>query len=359
MRQPACRILKRRADPLGKHMATLVRSASLTKFSEIARTVGLDPEQIIRHVGLDRSCLYTPDLRIPEIRLAEILEVSAKSTDFRSPGLQVAESWRLSDFGALGLLLQYQPSLRHVLSNLSQYRHLLSDSVEVQVADIANSCVVRVMLVTGRPDPGRQVVELAVGAALCLFRAVLGPKWMPRSVHFIHPAPTSVLLHRRVFGPHIEFKSELDGIVLSREDMDRQNPLADVRLATYAKNFLDLQPRPRENTIADDVRRALHALLPSGRHALELVGQNLGLSVRTLQRQLEQSGESYSALINEVRGVLARRHLSDLACPISHVAGLLGFSEVSTFSRWFSTQFGMSPTRWRNLALNHPGSENL
>jgi AraC-like DNA-binding protein len=331
-------------------MTTLVRSASLTKFSEVARAVGIDPEQMVRRVGLDRSCLYTPDLRIPEIRLAEILEASAKSADFQSPGLMVAASWRLADFGALGLLLQHQPNLRHVLSDLGHYRHLLSDSVAVQVADIADVCVVRVMLVTGRPDPGRQVVELAVGAALCLFRAVLGPQWMPRSVHFAHAAPASVQLHRRVFGPRIEFNSELDGIVLSREDMDRPNPLADIRLAAYARDFLDLQPHPREDTIADDVRRALHALLPSGRHAVELVGQNLGLSARSLQRQLEQSGESYSALVNEVRSELALRHLGNPACSISQLAGLLGFSEASAFSRWFSVQFGMPPTRWRSQA---------
>lgn len=331
-------------------MTTLVRSASLTKFSEVARAAGIDAERMVRRVGLDRSCLYTPDLRIPEIRLAEILEASAKSSDFQSPGLLVAESWRLSDFGALGLLLQHQPSLRHVLANLGQYRHLLSDSVAVQVADIAEVCVVRVTLVTGRPDPGRQVVELAVGATLCLFRAVLGPSWMPRSVHFVHPAPASVQLHRRVFGPRIEFNSELDGVVLSREDMDRPNPQADARLAAYARDFLDLQPRPQQDTIADDVRRALHALLPSGRHAVELVGQNLGLSARSLQRQLEQAGESYSNLVNEVRSALALRHLGNPACSISQVAGLLGFSEISAFSRWFSAQFGMSPTRWRSQA---------
>ncbi|WP_137894861.1 AraC family transcriptional regulator [Ramlibacter sp. 2FC] len=332
-------------------MTTLVRSASLTKFSEIARAAGIDPVQMVRHVGLDRTCLYTPDLRIPEVRLAEVLEVAAKSSDFHSPGLLVAESWRLSDFGAVSLLLQHQPSLRHVLSDLAHYRHLLSDSVAVDVADIADVCVARVMLVTGRPDPGRQVVELAVGAALCLFRVVLGAQWMPRSVHFSHPAPASVQLHRRVFGPRLEFNSELDGIVLSRQDMDRPNPLADVRLAAYARDYLDMQPRPRQDAIADDVRRTLHALLPSGRHAVELVGQNLGLSARSLQRHLEQAGESYSSLVNEVRAELALRHLGKPSCSVSQVAGLLGFSEVSAFSRWFSAQFGVSPTRWRREAL--------
>ncbi len=331
-------------------MTILVRSASLTKFSEIARSVGIDPVKMVRHVGLDRTCLYTPDLRIPEVRLAEVLETSAKSSDFH-PGLLMAESWRLSDFGVVSLLLQHQPSLRHVLSDLAHYRHLLSDSVAVEVADIGDVAVVRVMLITGRPDPGRQVVELAVGVALCLLRTILGSQWMPRSVHFSHPAPAGLQVHRRLFGPRLEFNSEMDGIVLSRQDMDRSNPLSDARLTGYARGFLDMQPRLQHDAIADDVRRTLHALLPSGRHAIELVGQNLGLSARSLQRQLEQASESYSSLLNDVRGELAMRHLGNPTCSVSQVAGLLGFSEVSVFSRWFSTQFSMSPTRWRSDAL--------
>lgn len=333
-------------------MTTFVRSASLTKYSDVARVLGVDPVQMVRHVGLDQACLYTPDLRIPEARLAELLEVSAKSSDCQSLGLLMAESWRLSDFGAISLLLQQQPTLRHALSQLKNYDHLLSDSVAVEVTDFPEIAVVHVVLVTERPDPGRQVVELAVGATLSLVRTLLGVPWRPRSVHFSHSAPASLQIHRRLFGPMVEFDSEFDGIVVSQHDLDRLNPLADVNLARYAKEFLDMQPRVRRDSMADDVRRSLHSLLPRGQHAIELVGQDLGLSPRSLQRRLEQAGESYSSLISDVRSKLALRHLANPGCSVSQVAGLLGFSEVSAFSRWFSAQFGMSPTDWRRDTRN-------
>ena len=32
---------------------------------------------------------------------------------------------------------------------------------------------------------------------------------------------------------------------------------------------------------------------------------------------------------------------------MKEIAGLLGFSELSAFSRWFRTEFGSSPTAWR------------
>jgi hypothetical protein len=47
-------------------MSTLIRSALLVKFSEVSRTVGIDAERLIQHVGGDRACMFSPDLHVPE-----------------------------------------------------------------------------------------------------------------------------------------------------------------------------------------------------------------------------------------------------------------------------------------------------
>ncbi len=331
----------------GSLMTVLVRSASLTKYLEIARGAGLDPVRMVAQAGLDQACLYTPDLRIPEARLAEVLEASARVTACHSLGLMVGESWRLSDFGPVSLLLQHQPTLRHALAEIERYRHWLSDSISILVTEYPEITVLHVTLQTGRHQPGRQAMELTVAALYSLIRAILGASWKPHSVHFAHAAPADLQIHRRLFGQHIEFGSEFDGLVLASGDLDRVNPLADASLAGYARGFLDLQPGAGKPSIAADVRRTLHQLLPRGRGAVEQVAQSLGISPRTLQRQLEQDGDTFSAQVNEVRRELAQRYLQDPQRPLARVATLLGFSEPSAFSRWFAAQFGKSPTRWR------------
>ncbi|QOT80967.1 AraC family transcriptional regulator [Cupriavidus basilensis] len=327
-------------------MTVLVRSASLTKYSGIARAAGIDPVQMVSHVGLDRECLHTPDLRIPEFRLAEVLETSARITACHSLGLLMGETWRLSDFGPVSLTLQHQPTLRDALAEVERYRHLLSDSVATQFTEHANVVVLRVTLLTGRQQPGRQAMELTVGAVLCLIRAILGAQWKPRCVYFSHAAPQDLRVHRRLLGQQVEFGCEFDGVVLSSQDLDRVTPLADASLARYARELLDLRSPSKEHSLAADVRRAIHLLLPRGRSAVEQVAQNLGVSPRTLQRQLEQRGETFSGLVNQVRRELAERYLQSQQQSISRTADLLGFSEVSAFTRWFGGQFGKPPTRW-------------
>jgi len=330
-------------------MNILVRSATLSKYSDVARSLGIDPVQMVSHVGLDRQYLLTPDLRVPESSWTEVLECSAKVADCSNLGLLVGESWRLSDFGVISLLLQHQPSLRQTLSEFKRYRHLLSDSVMIDITEYPNVCVLQLVLISGGVHPGRQRMELAIGALLSLCRFQLGAQWMPRRVHFGHAAPAGgVQAHHRVFGPSLEFGSEFDGIVLGKDDLDRVNPACDANMARYAQHFIDLQPKNHTQSIAHDVRRSIHVLLPRGRSHIDQVSQSLGLSTRTLQRQLEQSGESFQALVNEVRREQAIRYLEGKAHSITQITQLLGFAETSAFSRWFSQQFSMPPSRWKS-----------
>ncbi|SFA75547.1 AraC-type DNA-binding protein [Collimonas sp. OK607] len=336
-------------------MTTLVRSVNFSKYSTIARGLGIDPVSMIQHVGLDQTCFLTPDLWVPEASLAELLEASARATNGASIGLLVGESWRLSDFGVISLLLQHQPTLRHALTELKRYRHLLSDSLVLDLVEYPTVTVIQVALVTGRASPGRQPVEMVIGALLSLCRHQLGSRWLPRSVHFSHPAPNSMQIHQRVFHAPLEFGSEFDGIVLSKGDLDQLNPLCDPHMAGYAKDYIDLQPRNGSGTVTHDVRRALHVLLPRGENSIQQVGQSLGVSPRTLQRQLEHVGANFQSLLNDVRREQAMRYLNSQTHSILQIAALLGFAETSVFSRWFSTQFGMPPSRWKkNLASDGP-----
>ena len=328
-------------------MSLLIRSASFTKFSEVARGIGIDPERAVRHVGLDLSCLHQPDLRVPETSLAELLEVSARSAPNASLGLLMGESWRIADFGVVSLLLQHQSTLGDALAQLQNYRHLISDSVVLDVSEQGDTAIIEVKLVTVRTDHGRHPMELTLAATLSLCRHVLGPRWTPRSVHFSHAAPPTLRAHQALFGSQLVFGAGMDAIVLNRGDLHRPHAGSDAALGRYAQAILDQMPRPGERAVAHEVRRALHLLLPRGHQGVEQVSRHLGLSARTLQRRLEQAGLSFQQVLNETRKESAQRYLEGGTYSVSEIAGLLGFGEVSAFSRWFAQQFGQPPSRWQ------------
>jgi AraC-like DNA-binding protein len=99
--------------------------------------------------------------------------------------------------------------------------------------------------------------------------------------------------------------------------------------------------------MSERARRSLYLLLPAGRATLEQLGANLGQHPRALQRQLEREGRSFAVLLNEVRRELALRYLASPANSVGAAAQMTGYATLSSFSRWFAGEFGMSPAQWR------------
>ena len=77
-------------------MTEMSRSAGLTGFADLARTLGLDPLRLAAAVGLPAAALSSSDLKIPSGSIGRLLERAAwttsacglpKSAAFRTWGL--------------------------------------------------------------------------------------------------------------------------------------------------------------------------------------------------------------------------------------------------------------------------------
>lgn len=94
---------------------------------------------------------------------------------------------------------------------------------------------------------------------------------------------------------------------------------------------------------AERVRAVLLELLPGNEATIEKTAERLGMSKRTLQRRLEDEGESFRTLINTSRENLARHYLRNTSLPGYEIAFLLGFEDPNSFYRAFMTWTGQTP----------------
>jgi AraC-like DNA-binding protein len=331
---------------------TYVRAASLSNYAEVAAQMGLDARAMLRACGIDRRALSDPDLRLSAASVAELLEASAAASDCPTFGLRMAETRRLADFGAISLLITHQATVRDALMTIIQYRRLLNESLVVTVEEDSDLVLVREELLVTRDGPMSQAYELAIAVMYRLFRALLGPRWRAMSVNFTHPSPPDLSVHRRLFGPICEFGSDFNGLTCSRADLDAPNPSSDPGLAQFAEQYVRSLPNSEQRSIAQETRRAIYMFLAGGDASIGKVALSLGLSERTLQRRLAAAGLEFGALLNEVRRELAIRYVANESFPLARVAGLVGYSQQSSFSRWFASEFGRSATDWRGAQRN-------
>jgi AraC-like DNA-binding protein len=328
-------------------MTPTVRGATLSNYAEVAAQVGLDPGPLLRRFGIERRALSDPDVRLAAARVIDLLEESAALSDCPTFGLRMAASRQLSDLGAVSLLLTHQATMRDVLMTMVQYRQLLNPVLVIDVEEHDDVVVIREeLLVSGRGQM-RQATELAIGVLFRLFRAVLGPRWSALSVDFAHAAPPDTTVYRRLFGPICRFGGDFNGLTCRRDDLNAPNPAADPTLARFAERYVRSLPRSEDRSLTNDVQKAIYLLLPIGEATLGRVADSLGLNERTLQRRLVAEGGDFTELLDEIRRGLAARYVSGGGLPMSHVAGLLGYSRQTSFNRWFAEAFGASPTRWR------------
>ncbi len=80
---------------------------------------------------------------------------------------------------------------------------------------------------------------------------------------------------------------------------------------------------------------------------LDELASRIHVSVRTLQRRLDDSQVSFSDILNAVRCELAQRYIKHTPHAFGRVAELLGYSNTSSFNRWFTVQFGCTPSQMR------------
>ena len=58
--------------------------------------------------------------------------------------------------------------------------------------------------------------------------------------------------------------------------------------------------------------------------------------------------QDFGMILEELRAALARRYLKDRELPISEIAWLLGYREISSFTHAFKRWTGMNPRQFRS-----------
>ena len=88
-------------------------------------------------------------------------------------------------------------------------------------------------------------------------------------------------------------------------------------------------------------------LLPNGYPLITSTAARIGISVRTMQRRLAESGVNYSEFVAQVRFAQACRDLKNPQIPLGKVSDRLGYRDPSRFSRALARWAGMAPRQYR------------
>ncbi|MEY9179415.1 AraC-like DNA-binding protein [Bradyrhizobium sp. USDA 326] len=328
-------------------MTDLIRSSSLTYYPEVARSVGLDPRQMMRKARLPPACLDKPDTPIAVAGLRRLLESSAEASGAEDFGLRLAERGGLTNFGTVGLIVREQATVGEAIDAFSRFIHIHHDGMRLDVARGKQAVTITMHLRGRKPSASRQSIDVALGSVHRIIQSLFGHDWRPQEVHLHYPPPHDRKRYREFFGCRVIFNAKDDAIVLSAHDMERRIPSAHPLIASYLRKRIEtIETRPASwEQKVDEVVRFL--LAGGGDCTVERVAEHLACTRRTIHRRLAASGTSFSAILDARRADLVIQLIDAPGRRLTDIAMQLGFSAQSAMARWFRSRFGCTITEWR------------
>lgn len=103
----------------------------------------------------------------------------------------------------------------------------------------------------------------------------------------------------------------------------------------------------KEGGFSNVVAQTIISLVKPEFPAIEKVAAQLNLSTRTLQRKLNLESNSFKSISENLKKEFALGYIKNPNLNISDIAYLLGYSEVSTFTRSFKRWTGTTPMNFR------------
>ena len=172
----------------------------------------------------------------------------------------------------------------------------------------------------------------------------------PRHLRIRHRRDETPTEMRSFFGCDVEFGAASDEIIFaspvaSLPIVGSDNYLNDL-LLRYAEEALADRPQERAS-LRSAVERVLPQLLPHAKARASNVAKRLGISPRTLSRKLRDEHVAFAEILEETRLALAKRYLVEPDLPVSEIAWLLGYAEISSFTHAFKRWTGITPREFR------------
>lgn len=330
-------------------------SVVIQSFLAILRAMdgrGLDRGEMLRVAKLQPQDLADPDSRIPLTSLYDIYEHVAAELDDPALPIDVATSLTLADLHVMGFAIETSETGEEALRRAVRYVRLAFDAgYEWSITEHDDQVTIRYDCAFPRRLGNRIALETAISQFVHHFRTLTSLDIPCTAVRFPHVAPADIRRHRSFFQCDVLFDAGECSFTFQRIYMEQaRSPKANKELGAFFVRYAEelLKERSTKSSVSDQTRRAIERALATGEPTADRIARSLAMSDRSLRRALKDEGTSFRAILDGVREHRAKALLSSREATVSDIAFLLGFSDVSTFSRAFKRWTGESPRAFRS-----------
>ena len=262
-------------------------------------------------------------------------------------GLHFGESLQLSALGIVGEIIKSSDTVGGALTIAASLTHLITSDFELEVMQGESSFTVRfvpAIVDWQNSASATQTLDLLMVFVIHELDGLMLKKIQPLQVNYMRKIDSAAEYERvmrcRPATNATENNITFDQKYWNEPIITSNYELQNILLEKVSK--LTTAPNKRQ-TLRNRIYNYLLTNSYLGIVSLEDIASNFNISSRTLQRKLKEEGINFQQLADEARKTLAINYLKAGSYPVKEISYMLGYNELSAFTRTFKRWTGNTP----------------
>lgn len=269
-------------------------------------------------------------------------------------GLHFGESLQPAALGVVGEIIQSSATVGEALTHAAALTHLVTDQCRMEIAHATKTFTVRLLPVADYgatpPYAFRQLIDLLMVMVIHELDGLLLEKIVPQAIRLAYTVPDPAE-YERVFRCKPSKRAGEYVLVFDSRYWDEPLLTANYELQNLLLQKVSSLPKTADQPQNLQTRIYNYLLANSylGVSSLNDIAANFNISPRSLQRKLKEEGIKYQDIADAVRHSLAVYYISSGNYPLKDISWMLGYNELSAFTRAFKRWTGSSPLQYQSL----------
>jgi AraC-like DNA-binding protein len=343
----------------------LARTTTILPVVAFLKDAGVSVDRVLAAADLPAWITSQPEGLIPATSRLRLIRAATRHADIPNLGLTAGERHTIETAGVFGGLMRGARTLGAMLDSAVRYTRMVTSDGRPRLRDRGDRVELWWKVAPGfdpRDAGWQQAEQHRLGVMLAFVRLALGPAWRPAEVHLQTDESPGLRDAESLAAVRVAFRQPATMVAIPRALL--ATPLPPPPPTDVPMEIGRWKSSAPVRDFAGSIRQAIETLsygedYPSVRQTADFVG----MSVRTLQRDLAAAGVSHEVLVAQTRFATAAAVLERTNAKILDLALNLGYSDHANFTRAFRRWAGCSPQeyrsthgRWRHVGNRPPGA---
>ena len=303
--------------------------------------------EICNRIGLSKNMLLNPNLSLPiDIFLNFFIEAESVFNDeLISINYARLAQIRPNYAEAFGLMFVYSRHLKEGFKLLQTYINIELEGINFVIREDLNE--VKVLFIA---NPKIQHSSVYENLCLSILAAFIRSKRFPiRCINTKTHTSGGAIKEKSVFSCPINSQSAETSIVISKKNYLKKNTLSNTKLVDYLKSIAQekIDKKVSKVNLVENIEVLMNNYVNYYSNInIQEISDQLGVSTIQLRYQLSKENTTFRKVLNNFKLKKAKNMLQK-SLSVKVISYQLGYSDPSSFIRWFIGQTKLTPTTFK------------